>query len=137
MDCLMVCVRGRIMLNYKKSTQFSLTTVDEDASLLFHPFLLSSLLFLLLLLFTICLTSSYSHFINDPSFSQSLVATPAPIFPLLSALHSKLSRVANHYPQSQALNLRTFTLSIMCSPSLTRSSFLSLSKPPTISLSMA
>lgn len=65
-------------------------------------------------------------------FSISLSYSSTSFFPLLFllllALHSKLSRVADHYPQSQALNQRIFTLSIMCSPSL------SLSLPVDVSL---
>lgn len=44
-------------------------------------------------------------------FSISLRHSSTPFFPcslLLLALHSQLSRVANHYPQSLALNLRIF-----------------------------
>lgn len=75
-------------------------------------------------------TTSCCYFINDPSFSASLSATPAlQFFPTLLSLFlflscfwlsaEHLSRVANHYPQSLHLNQRFFTLFLMCPPSLT------------------
>lgn len=108
-----------------------------------YTFLLSSLL----LLFSPLFPAHLSHLVLllfhkwRLLFSISLSHSSSPFFLcslLLLAQHSKLSRVANHYPQSQALNQRIFTLSIMCSPShsvsFSPSRCLSPLKPPPISL---
>ena len=44
------------------------------------PIFSFSLVLLLLLIFLFCLTSSDCYFINDPSFSHSLLVTPPPRF---------------------------------------------------------
>lgn len=135
-QCVCVCVRRLMMLNYTKKVCSSVLLGEPATLFLFHKWRLfvfaislSHFIHPFLLLLFIFLTSSYCYFINDPLlFSISLSHSSTPSFLrslLLLALHSKLSRVANHYPQSQALNQRIFTLSVMRSPSLT----LSLSHP--------
>lgn len=111
------------------SSYFINCTFFSCVFLTLYPFLLFFLLHTLSTSpFIFFFTTSCSHFINDPSFSASLSQLHqrpnfSPHFSLFLALSwlsvEHLSRVANHYPQSQHLNQRFFTLFLMCPPSLT------------------